>query len=212
MHLTNLNRVVQFHIISIQRRMADYSFAKAQTWPEIQQAHKTWWINYNTEKHFAHQTRQDGRYSPSEVLRGVLGRTFPEEVLSRVLYATQFTRQIDRHGFVKFKHWSFYGEQGLSGKEVSIWVYEGNLKVEYQATALAIYELSVEKDTGKIAKVTNARRLATHFRSAQLDLWQLSETEWLLALRRSEPAPRKKASKIVPLAVQLTLPSFEATG
>lgn len=211
MHLTNLNRVVQFHIISIQRRMADYSFAKAQTWPEIQQAHKTWWINYNTEKHFAHQTRQDGRYSPSEVLRGVL-RTFPEEVLSRVLYATQFTRQIDRHGFVKFKHWSFYGEQGLSGKEVSIWVYEGNLKVEYQATALAIYELSVEKDTGKIAKVTNARRLATHFRSAQLDLWQLSETEWLLALRRSEPAPRKKASKIVPLAVQLTLPSFEATG
>lgn len=144
-------------------------------------------------------------------LRGP-GRTFPEEVLSRVLYATQFTRQIDRHGFVKFKHWSFYGEQGLSGKEVSVWVYEGNLKVEYQATALAIYELSVEKDTGKIAKVTNARRLATHFRSAQLDLWQLSETEWLLALRRSEPAPRKKASKIVPLAVQLTLPSFEATG
>jgi hypothetical protein len=26
----------------------------------------------------------------------------------------------------------------------------------------------------------------------QLDLWQLSETEWLLALRRPAPVPRKK--------------------
>lgn len=47
-------------------------------------------------------------------------------VLSRALYATQFTRQIDRHGFVKFKHWRFYGERGVAGEDVSVWVYEGN--------------------------------------------------------------------------------------
>lgn len=143
---------------------------------------------------------------------GCPGRTFPEEVLSRALYATQFTRQIDRHGFVKFKHWRFYGERGLAGEDVSVWVYEGNLKVEYQATALSLYELSIEKDTGEIAKVTNARRLETHFRSPQLDLWQLSDTEWLLALRRLEPVARKKRSQIVPLARQLQLPLFGATG
>ncbi len=96
-------------LFSIQMRLADHAFSQARTWPEIQQAHRTWWVNYNTEKHYAHRMRQDGRYSPSEVLRGVLGRTFPEEVLSRALYATQFTRQIDRHGFVRFKHWRFYG-------------------------------------------------------------------------------------------------------
>ena len=39
---------------------------------------------------------------------------------------------IDRHGFVKFKHWRLYGELGLAGEDVSVWVYEGNLKVEYQ--------------------------------------------------------------------------------
>ena len=78
-------------LFSIQMRLADFGFAKARTWPEIQQAHRTWWVNYNTERHYAHQARQDGRHSPSEVLRGVLGRTFPEEVLSRALYATQFT-------------------------------------------------------------------------------------------------------------------------
>jgi putative transposase len=113
-------------LFSIQKRLSDFAFAKARTWPEIQQAHRTWWVNYNTEKHYAHQTRQDGRHSPTAVLRGVLGRTFPEEVLSRALYATQFTRQIDRHGFVKFKHWRFYGERGLDGEDVSVWVYEGN--------------------------------------------------------------------------------------
>src|SRR5438270_10296321 len=41
---------------------------------------------------------------------------------------------IDRHGFVKFKHWRFYGERGLAGEDVSVWVYDGNLKVSYQAT------------------------------------------------------------------------------
>jgi hypothetical protein len=193
-------------------RLADFAFAKARTWPEIQQAHRTWWVNYNTERHFAHQARQDGRHSPSEVLRGMLGRTFPEEVLSRALYATQFTRQIDRHGFVRFKHWRFYGEWGLAGEDVSVWVYEGNLKVEYQATALSLYELSIKKGTGEIADVKNPQRLETHFRSPQLDLWRLSDTEWLLALRRPAPVTHKKPGKVVVLAEQLVLPEFGATG
>ncbi len=89
-----------------------------------------------------------------------------------------------------------------------MWVYEGNLKVEYQATTLALYELGIEKKTGEIAEVKNPRRLETHFRSPQLDLWQVSETEWLLALRRPEPIARKKPGKIVPLAQQLVLPGF----
>src|SRR5260370_29969 len=114
----------------------------------------------------------------------------------------------DRHGFVRFKHWKFYGELGLAGENISVWVYEGNLKVEYQATTLALYELGIEKKTGEIAEVKNPRRLETHFRSPQLDLWQVSETEWLLALRRPEPIARKKPGKIVPLAQQLVLPGF----
>jgi hypothetical protein len=91
----------------------------------MQQAHQTWWKNYNIEHHYAHRERQDGRHSPDAVLRGVLGRTFPEDVLSRALYATQFTRQIDRYGYVRFKHWKFFGENGLPAREeVSVWIYE----------------------------------------------------------------------------------------
>jgi len=200
-------------LFSIQRRLGDHAFSNARTWPEIQQAHQTWWQNYNAEHHYAHRARQDGRLSPYAVLRGVLGRTIPEEVLSRALYATQFTRQIDKYGYVKFKHWKFYGENGLAtGEEVSVWVYEDTLKVEHQATTLSLYSIRLSPDRASITEVKNARRLETLFRSPQLDLWQVNETEWLLALRRPEPVTRKKPGKIVPLAQQLVLPEFGATG
>lgn len=199
-------------LFSIQKRLADHAFSNARTWPEIKPPHQTWWTNYNAEHHYAHRERQDGRHSPEAVLRGVLGRTYPEEVLSRALYATQFTRHLDRQGYLRFKHWRFFGENGLAGEEVSVWVYEDTLKVEHQATTLSLYSVRLSPDRASITEVANARRLETHFRSPQLDLWQLSDTEWLLALRRPEPVKRKKQGKIVPLARQLLLPEFGATG
>ncbi len=199
-------------LFSIQRRLGDYAFSNARTWSEIQQAHQTWWTNYNIEHHFAHRERQDGRHSPSEVLRGMLGRTYPEEVLARVLYATQFTRHLDKHGYIRFKHWRFFGENGLAGSDVSVWVYEDTLKIEYQATTLSLYAVRLSSDQQQIDEVTNPRRLETHFRSPQLDLWQLSDTEWLLALRRPEPVARRNRGKIVALARQLPLPDWSATG
>ena len=182
-------------LFSIQRRLADHAFSNSRTWAEIQQAHQTWWQNYNGENHFAHRERQDGRHTPSEVLRGVLGRTYPEEVLSRALYATQFTRHLDRHGYLKFKHWRFFGENGLAGEEVSVWVYENTLKVEHQATTLSLYSVRLSSDQREITEVKNGRRLETHFRSPQMDLWQISDTEWLLALRRPEPAAPQKTGQ-----------------
>jgi hypothetical protein len=71
------------------------------------------------------------------------------------------------------------GERGLAGGDVSVWVYEGNVKVEYQATALSLSERSIGKKTGDLTEVKNARCLETHVRSPQLDLWHISETEWL---------------------------------
>jgi putative transposase len=199
-------------LFSIQKRLADHAFSNARTWAEIELAHQTWWKNYNSEHHYAHRERQDGRHSPSAVLRGMLGRTIPEEVLSRALYATQFTRQIDKYGYVRFKHWKFYEEHGLAGSEVSVWVYEDTLKVERQAATLSLYSVRLSPDQKELTEVKNARRLEKHFHSPQLDLWQLSNTEWLLALWRPEPSPRKKSVKLVPLAQQLPLPLFGATG
>jgi hypothetical protein len=95
---------------------------------------------------------------------------------------------------------------------VSVWVYENTLKIEYQATALSLYSIRLSSDQQQITEVKNPRRLETHFRSPQLDLWQVSDTEWLLALRRPEPGERKKRTKVVARASQLVLPEFDATG
>ena len=53
------------------------------------------------------------------------------------------------------------------------------------------------------------RRIETHFRSPQLDLWQLSETEWLLALRQPERKKNKRRRAPVEI-LQLRLPEMDA--
>src|SRR5207237_9148267 len=97
------------------------------------------------------------------------------------------------------------------GGRTTMWIYENTLKVEHQATTLSLYSGRLDKNQ-QITEVKNARRLETHFRSPQLDLWRLSDTEWLLALRRPAPIARKKLSKVVVLAEQLVLLEFGETG
>ncbi len=64
-----------------------------------------------------------------------------------------------------------------------MWVYERTLKIEYQATTLSLYSIAFQLDHQHILDVKNPQRIETHFRSPQLDLWQLSDAERLLALR-----------------------------
>jgi hypothetical protein len=144
-------------LFSIQKRLADHAFSNARTWAEIELAHQAWWKNYNSEHHYAHRERQDGRHSPYAVLRGALGHFVHEEVLARALYATQFTRQIDKYGYIKLKHWKFFGENGLAGEEVSVWGYEDTVKVEHQATTLSLYSVHLSPDQRRITEVKNAR-------------------------------------------------------
>ncbi len=40
----------QFHIIGVQRRMADWSFEKAQTWEDLLAAHEKWLRDYNVQR------------------------------------------------------------------------------------------------------------------------------------------------------------------
>ncbi len=87
--------------------------------------------------HWAHEKREDGCHSPASVLGEQKGTVYPESVLNRILFATRFTRQLDRHGFLRFQNWKLYGERGLPHAPVTVWIYEGTLKVEYQAVTLS---------------------------------------------------------------------------
>jgi hypothetical protein len=58
---------------NIQRRMADWHFARAESWPELVAIDDRWVQDYNEQSHFAHREREDGRRSPQEVLGWVTG-------------------------------------------------------------------------------------------------------------------------------------------
>src|SRR5215204_4155362 len=70
---------------NIQRRMADWHFANAKDRPGMVEAHERFVEDYNAQKHFAHQDREDGRRSPAEVLGFVSGVRHREEELARLL-------------------------------------------------------------------------------------------------------------------------------
>jgi len=105
--------------------MADAKFAVATSWEQMITTHRTWMMNYNAQRHWAHEKREDGCHSPAEVLGWHKGTMYPQEVLDRILFATRYTRQIDKHGFVRFQNWKLYGERGLAEAPVTVWVYEG---------------------------------------------------------------------------------------
>jgi hypothetical protein len=107
------------------------------------------------------------------------------------------------------KKWTILGLMYHPGIEASISILQCKVP-SFDAKSVSP-SLNLPSDQ-QIAEVKNPRRLETHFRSPQLDLWQVSDTEWLLALRRPEPVAWKKPSKITAIAEQLTLPSFGATG
>jgi hypothetical protein len=118
------------------RRVGDFYLNRAISWEEIKKAHHKFMHDYNTQIHFAHRERQDHRHSPKEVLRGVLARTIPEPILTRIFFATQFTRHLDRSGYIRFRRWRFYAEAGLAKKSVTVHLYTNTLKMEYQETGV----------------------------------------------------------------------------
>jgi hypothetical protein len=100
------------------RRLADYYLNKAPTLEEMKKAHRKFIRDYNCQIHFAHRERNDNRHSPQDVLRGVLARTLPAPTLARIFFATEFTRHLDRSGYIRFRRWRFYAESGLAKRRV----------------------------------------------------------------------------------------------
>ncbi len=186
----------QFHIINIFRRMADAKFAVATSWEQALQAHRKWMTDYNTQRHWAHEKREDGCHSPAEVIGWHKGTMYPESVLDRILFATRYTRYLDKHGFLRFYNWKLYGERGLAHQPVSVWVYEGSLKIEYQAMTLSKYSVELQEDRRHLREVSNPRLADTPFRSPQLTLIDISPHEWVLYWRTPSYAPAHRKQRI----------------
>ena len=179
---------------NVQRRMADHFFAKAESWEEMVEEHDLWLDRYNTQRHQAHEHREDGRRSPSAVLGPVrMVRHHPVD-LGRAFFSTRFTRTLDASGYARIKHWRIYAEEGLARSEVALWLGNDGLVVEHAGQALSRYDVSLSSGGAKLKDVTNPKLFVTRYRTPQPKLFGLEdglgEGGWLKALKLDEYAAR----------------------
>jgi putative transposase len=189
---------------NIQRRMADWYFAQATTWPELRKTHDRWVADYNYQVHWAHREREDQRHSPAAVLGWVTGTVYADEELRR-LFTVRFRRRLDRQGYVRFRHWRIYGERGLARDEGAVWLYGENLTVHFAEEPLAQYKVAYADAGKRLRAVGDPRLFETPFQSPQPFLWERGLADWHLVLRLPEYAPRrrKRTLAVQPLLFEL---------
>ena len=198
---------------NLQRRLADHFFAKAESWEELVAEHDLWLERHNTQRHRAHEGREDGRRSPSAVLGPVrVVRHHPTD-LGRAFFSTMLVRKLDASGYARVKHWRVYAEEGLARCEVAVWLGGGEMAVEYAGRTLSRYDVLLSRDA-MLEEVTNPRLFSTPHVAAQLKLFgledALGEAGWLKALRLEGYAVRSRRR---PDALQQALfPYHEAWG
>lgn len=175
-----------------QRRMAGYYFAQAESFEELVAAHDRFVENHNTQKHFAHEDRKDGRRSPSEVLGWLTTVRHLPEALERAFFSVRFTRILDASGYARIRHWRVYAEEGLAKCEVALWLGMESLTVEYAGETLSRYEVEYSANTaGGLRGVQKPMLFETSYGLLQLGLFKLDDKQWLKALKLRGYAPRR---------------------
>ncbi len=182
---------------NVQRRMADWHFARATTWEELLAVHDRWIEDFNTQVHWAHQEREDGRRSPAEVLGWVTGTQHTQEELHRIFYTTRFARRLDKLGYVRFRHWRIYGEQGAVNRQAAVWLYGDLLTVEFANTPVSQYLVAYAPNHVQLRTVAPLRQFETPHRSPQMPLWELQPHEWQLALQLPIYQRRRKHPSVI---------------
>lgn len=188
---------------NIQRRMADYRFAKAKSWEELVEAHERWMEDYNAQRHWAHREREEGRRSPEAVLGFYTGLRYHPEDLHRAFFSTRFGRVLDPSGYARLMHWRIYGEEALAKTDVALWLGGDTLTVEYAGETLSRYEVEYRSRGGGLKEVRRPKLFETAHRRSwpQLRLFRLEDVlgdDWLKALRLEAYALRGRQRSQVP--------------
>jgi transposase InsO family protein len=183
----------------IQKRMADWHFAKAETFADLVAAHDGWKADYNAQRHWAHEEREDGRRSPEAVLGFYTALLrHREEDLHRAFFSTRSTRVLDPLGYVRFLDWKLYGEEALARREAAVWLQPGVLTLEYGGETLSAYEVELSRETGKPRTIGGAALFETTYQRSwpQLRLFALDEAGWLKAIKLEAYAPQRARGRM----------------
>ncbi len=182
---------------NVVRRMADFHYARARSWPELQTVHDRFFHDFNHQPHAAHGARPKGRRSPAAVLGWVHGAWCEPVDLDR-LFRLRTTRVLDANGSVRFRHWRLYGERGLAGERAAVWMAGETLTIESRAEALIRYRVALEPDGRRLREVADPTPLPHRHPSPQPFLAPLDETTWHPARRLAPYRPRRKCERTVP--------------
>jgi putative transposase len=185
----------------VQRRMADWSFEKAQTWEDLLAAHDKWMKDYNFQKHMAHDKRDDGCHSPAAVLQWIKGVQPEPELVYMAFSAMCETRRLNKAGYAKFRNFLLYGERNLAGETVQVDIFQDVLTLDYHQERLSRYSVEWQPDDHHFSRVGYPRLYDHRYQSAQLELWQPGEVEWFVIIR-DEPKSRRRRRKSHILVVQ----------
>jgi hypothetical protein len=191
--------------------MADHHFARARSWDGFVEAHDTWREDYNAQRHWAHEEREDGRHNPRAVLGFYTGLLrYREEDLHRAFFSIRFSRILDALGYLRLMHWQIYGEEALARREAAVWLRPGSLTVEYGGETLSAYDVELAPRTGKPRTIGRPRLFGTSHILPQLRLFALDEAGWLKALRLEDYAARRPRRP--EMLQQALFPYHEAWG
>jgi len=186
---------------NVQRRMGDWYFETAKSWEDLVAAHKKWVLDYNFQKHLAHEKREDGRHSPAEVLGWVTGKHYEPDYMYRAFSAICETRRLSKAGYARFRDFLLYGERGLAGKKALINIFQDTLALEYGEHPLAKYSVEWQPNDKHLLRVGNPRLYDHPYQSPQLELWSKDSVEWFVIIQAapygSRPRGKRKGYVIV---------------
>jgi putative transposase len=189
----------------VQLRLADAKFEQARTLAEVQEHHAAFVETFNTTPHWAHREREDGLRTPVAVLGWVQGRPLDPGQLHHALHQMQVERVVNRTGYVSIQRFYIYAERGLARQRVSIWLYDGSLRIAYQQTLLAQYAYRADRAARRLRAVDHPQLSATVYASPQLELWELDDAQWRKVLERPL-RPRRRRADTHTRVQQLSLP------
>ena len=112
------------------------------------------------------------------------GRLVEATRLRQLFGRVELLRTVNRYGFVSVQRFYIYAENGLSRQRVAIWIYEGELRIEYHKTLLARYRCHYDPRQGQLQVVSEPTFYTTPFTSPQLELIELDDAQWVKFQRR----------------------------
>jgi hypothetical protein len=172
--------------------MADWHFAQAKTWPELQISHARWQNDYNAQDHWAHLKRADQRSSPNDVLSFMRGKEWQPEQVHQIFRVARGERSVRPNGYLRFRYWDLYSERGLARHHVAVWLAADvtTVTIEYAHQPLAQYSAIPDAQQQRFKEVALLQLFENHFPSPQLSLWEPTTVEWRHAIPRAGPTSR----------------------